>query len=165
MSTQAKQIRDVILALLNDPVNLEPISNSPSEINIRGIRYKDIQKMLTNTQRFSPGAITGTLNTISERMPIIRKLKTEKGTFFVKHSKLVDVIEKKVDSPYDLDDEVRILRRNINKNIDHVQRILTLSKMHKDSTESDIEYLKIILKYLYDITELTRTYEQNKYLQ
>lgn len=159
MVSQAKELRSLILSLLKNEDYLQPVSQ---DSNILGIQYKDIKNLLSSHKEFTEGAIIGTLHTLTERMPMIKKIKTEKGTFFFEY-KSNKVNLNTLQENNSLEENINKVEKEIEEFLKNVRNILkeTNSKNYEQNPQ-DIEYLHEVLKSLTTLRMMTEDYENNK---
>ena len=159
MVSQATKIRNVILRLLKDEKYLQPVSQNS---NILGIQYKDIKNILSSNKEFTEGAIIGTLNTLTERMPMIKKIKTEKGTFFFEY-KSNNVNLNTLQKNNSLEENIDKVEKEIEEFLKTVRTILKeTNNQNYEQNPQDIEYLHNVLKSLTTLRMMTDDYENNK---
>lgn len=159
MKSQASLIREITLDILKNSDDLTFISN-----NIYGIKYSDLRtRLLKNKQySFTEGAVASALNTIPERVANIYKIKNKKGTFFYYSKKKIEE-EKKSDTIID-SNEFEIMHESAKQTEKYIQKIIYDAGHDKyiDFTDTDSQYLREILAASYNLTNLLRTYTNQK---
>lgn len=161
MTTQAKLIRDSIQNILNNPDYLEKINSNPV---LYGIRYKNLKAYLTSKEKFSEGAIVGALNTLTQRVPRIKKIKIKRGTYFFDYK--FNRAELNQIDYYDIDFTKNIItiENDILKLLSKVRETLLDNTSFKKNTiqKNDVDYLINVLKALTKLRSITDEYENQK---
>lgn len=77
---QAEEIREETVKLLKNTHGKEEyyIDN-----NLYGMRYSDLKRNLLSSSKFTEGAVTGALNTMTDRVELIDKIKYQGKSFFI----------------------------------------------------------------------------------
>lgn len=180
--TQAQLIRKDVMTFLNLPRYLESISYDDRYAGISGIRYQDIKESLQNMtdeedsskRKYTDGAIVGALNTIAKRNPYIKRIKTEKGTYFVDFSNKIGKWDKLQDDLFS--EEVKVKSKEFDNHlqsvIDDISDLLqniqskNLNKNLNQDVEVQLEKDKLFLvrEKLEDATRIWRNYaHDNEY--
>lgn len=162
MKIQATEIRKIIIKLLNDKNIVEPVGLGT---NVYGVQYKNLKRILIDKGIFTEGAIIGTLNTLTSRSPSIRKVKTEKGTFFYdyKSYKGLDFITDNTDL---LENDIKNIENKINELLIDVRNAIKDSKsrnvIEKNNSRIEMYYLSEVLKSLTRLRSIADSYENDK---
>ena len=156
---QAEEIRKESIKLLKNTLGKE---ENHIEDNLYGMRYSELKRELLSSNRYTEGAVTGALNTMTERVNLIKKIKHHGKSFFY-YSSEKNKIEKKpvyiTESKdfEDLTETSQLAQKNIEKILNQSGK-----KIYKEITETDQQNLRIILSKTNELNESIRDYKQQK---
>lgn len=158
--TQAEQIRKQVIDILHDDSNeiLEQIND-----DISGVQYIKLKELLS--KEFTEGAVTGSLNTITERVENIYKIKTKLGTYFYYSEKenqlnlneqLVDIIYSK-----ELEDVLQYSQKAY-EGISNILKNTSKDSYYSNVTNLDLDNLRKLLDNVAHTENLLKSYKVNK---
>lgn len=156
---QAEEIRRESIKLLKNALGNE---ENHIENDLYGMRYSDLKKELLRSNRYTEGAVTGALNTITERVNLIKKIKYHGKSFFYYSSEENKIEEKPVyitesQDFEDLAETSKLAQKSIEKILNQSGK-----KIYKEITEIDQKSLRIILRRTNELNESIRDYKQEK---
>lgn len=158
--TQAERIRTRVLNILQDNhnENLEQIND-----DISGIQYIKLKKLLSN--EFTDGAVTGALNTITERLENIHKIKTKSGTYFYfsETENNFNLNEESIDIIYSKElEEVIQYSKKVYEGISNILKNTSKDSYYSNVTNLDLDNLRKILDNVSHTENLLKNYKVNK---
>ncbi len=158
--TQAEQIRNKVLTILQDTDSdiLEEIDD-----NIMGIKYIKLKNLLS--REFTEGSVTGALNTITDRIDTIHKIKIKSGTYFY-FSEAEDSFQledKSVDIIYSKElEEVLQYSQKIYDGISNILKNTAKDSYYSNVTTLDLDNLRKLLNNVSQTEYLLKDYKTNK---
>lgn len=169
--TQATEIRKIVIKFLNDKEIVEPVS---LKTEVLGIQYKNLKRMLLDERdekdkrKFTEGAVIGTLNTLTSRNPNIKKIKTEKGTFFFDYKSYknlgsitgnTDLLENDIKN---IEGRLNELLTDVRNTIRNSKSRVAIEKNNSNVYRIEMNYLSEVLNHLTELRSITDSYENDK---
>lgn len=156
---QAEEIREETVKLLKNTHGKEEyyIDN-----NLYGMRYSDLKRNLLSSSKFTEGAVTGALNTMTDRVELIDKIKYQGKSFFYYTSGENKIEKKPVYITESKDFEYLTEGSQLTQQI--IEKILNKSgkDIYKEISEIDKKNLRTILQKTNELNESIRNYKQEK---
>lgn len=169
--SQAEKIRDIVINILKfdrfeKKITEEMIINNQK---VNSIKYTHLKKyLMENYSDFSEGAITGALQTLTQRVDNVFKTKTKKGVyFFYSEAEYDDLATSKEKVIITESEDYRDLEAAVNNVSSVVGQILrnAVKNKYSDVRESDVNSLRDILKASGDLELTLRNYKQTNALE
>jgi Holliday junction resolvase RusA-like endonuclease len=142
LKNQANEIRKDIFNILKTSSDLKNITP-----NIKGIRYSELKRTLLNTTKYTEGAVTSVLNTVTKKSDYVHKIKIDTGTYYYYSEKKLQL---KDNSDFLESLEYRNLKRSVDNLVTEISDILkNISKENNNIkiTDSNYELLRELLNY------------------
>ena len=168
---QSERIRDIVSEILkkDDLGENERELKDKIELNgksVYGIKYSRLKDYLLNRKEynFSEGAVTGALQTLTERVNNIYKQKTKNGVFFVyfddeeiTKNKQIKVIITESEDYNDLVEQVG----NVSDQVSKILKNASKGKYIK-TDETDLKHLRNLLKISSELENTLKQYKNDK---
>lgn len=156
---QAEEIREETVRLLKNTLGKE---ENYIDDNLYGMRYSDLKRKLLSSNKFTEGAVTGALNTMTDRVELINKVKHQGKSFFY-YASGENKIEKKpvyITESKDFEE----LTETSQLTQQNVEKILNKSgkNVYKEISEIDKKNLRTILQKTNELNESIRNYKQER---
>jgi len=158
--TQAEQIREMVVTMLQNRKTdyLEQITS-----NVYGIQYIKLKKKLS--EKFTEGAVTGCLNTITERVENVHKVKIKSGTYFYfsdKESSL-NLNEQAVEIIYSKElEEVLQYSQKAYEGVSNILKKTAKDFYYSNVTTLDLDNLRSLLDNISQTENLLKKYKTDK---
>lgn len=169
---QAETIRKLVVNLLRD-YDKDAFSNNlvlskivVDNSKVKAIKYIDLKNALMNSKSYSftEGAVVGALNTITERIDDIKKVRTKNGVFFYFSESSKDdpnKIIQMIDSEDYLDLEEQV--NKINKTVSSILKNVSIGKYETEiGTDFEIKHLRNILSLSESLKNELKEHKQEK---
>lgn len=164
--SQAKKIREIVISILRydtfeKKITEEIIINNQK---VNGIKYTNLKEYLMEKyDEFSEGAITGALQTLTERLDNVFKTKTKKGVYFFYSEAEYNNLEigkaKEVITESEDYRELEVAVNNVSSVVGQILRN-AVKNQYSDVRESDITSLRDILEASGELELVLRKYKQ-----
>lgn len=170
--SQAKKIRDVVLDLFIKPETVNPFMISSEEILVNSkkfeaYKYSELKNYLITNCKFTEGAVTGALQTITTKVENIYKTKTNDGVYYF-YSENNEVNESSRKDEFLVESEdLKNLERKIDSVYQEITNILIKAAkgQYKDIKEIDVNHLRNLLRYFDDAKGVLKEYKTEKWFQ
>lgn len=156
---QAEEIREETVKMLKNTHGKEEYY---IDENLYGIRFSDLKKKLLDTNKFTEGAVIGALNTMTDRVELIDKIKHQGKSFFYYNSGENRIEKKPVYITESKDFEDLTDGSQLTQQI--IEKILNKSgkNIYKEISDTDRKNLRTILEKTNELNESIRNYKQEK---
>jgi len=161
---QAQEIRDTAIKLLKS--NTDYLEDIDIDTNIKGIKYSNLKKILSENKKFTPGAIIGAIGTLEKKITNIHKVKTSKGVFFyyatnedLREVAVHNIIIESMDYK-----DLTVQISNISKKIREILKNSS-DETYLAVSDTDIGYLRTLLGQSHDLEQTLKNYENERILE
>lgn len=164
--SQAEKIRDIVINVLQydtyEKKLIEEVIINNQKVN--GIKYTNLKKyLMEHYSNFSEGAITGALQTLTQRVDNVFKIKTKKGVyFFYSEAESEDLEIGKEKVIITQSEDYRLLEVAVDNVSNVVGKILrnAVRNQYSDVRDSDVESLRKILEASGKLELVLKEYKQ-----
>lgn len=156
---QAEEIRQETVKLLKNVIGQE--DNRISD-RLYGIRYSTLKEKLLSTKKYTEGAVTGALNTITDRVELVGRVKHQNKSYYY-YASSENKIEKNPVYITESEDFKSLYNSSISiqKNIEEILNKSSKEK-YKEVSELDKKSLRYILQKVNELNESIRDYRHAK---
>lgn len=164
--SQAEKIRDIVINILKfdrfeKKITEEMIINNEK---VNGIKYTRLKEyLMENYSDFSEGAITGALQTLTQRVDNVFKTKTKKGVYFfyseVEYDDLELGKEKVIITESEDYRDLEVAVNNVSSVVGQILRN-AVKNQYLDVRESDVNSLRDILEASGKLELILKNYKQ-----
>lgn len=167
---QSQKIRELVLDIFeSEDKDFMKQEFEWDNIKRKGIKYIDLKRYLidykVDNEKFSEGAITGALQTLTERLENIHKVKTRNGVFFFySEKKDVDVESDNSKTTITESTDFRSLENKVEVVNSAITDILKNASQGKylEVQDSDLRYLREFLKVFGESLSVLSRYKMEK---
>lgn len=156
---QAEEIRQETVRLLKNVIGQE---ENHIRDDLYGMRYTDLKEKLLSKDKFTEGAVTGALNTITDRIELVDRIKYKNKSFYYYVTR-ENEYEKKLAYITESEDFEDLYNSSILIQ-KHIEKILNKSSQekYKEVSELDKKSLRYTLQKVNELNESIRDYKHAK---